>query len=194
MNTKIVFIFSPFIFIWTNFFIQKNGGCEGEMWYGLSRRQALHCFQPSLKQTVQKWADVSISSLKQHLKSLWSRSFVLAAARRYAVLAFLLSCLICSEDDPPSIRSAELVPVGAGTEGVKSMIFKWTSSPFKKTRRFLETTLFILVWHGQMPAITSGAASPLIFLLSCKASAAFKWGRVGVALHSQARLTAGMHY
>lgn len=148
------------------------------MWHGLSRRQALHCFQPALKQTVKNWADVSISSLKKHLKSVFC-SRCSSQVHRVGVCAVLFNL---QWGRPPSIRSAELVPVGAGTEGVKSMIFKWTSSTLQQAKCFLETTLVILVLHGQMPAITSGAASPLIFLLSCKASAAFKWGRVGVAL------------
>lgn len=70
------------------------------------------------------------------------RSFVLTGDRRYTMSVFSAVLLNLRWRGPWSIRSAELVPVGAGT-GMKSMVFKWTSPTLQQARRFLETTLVI---------------------------------------------------
>ena len=70
------------------------------------------------------------------------RSFVLTGARRYTMSAFSAVLLNLRWRGPWSIRSVELVPVGAGT-GMKSMVFKWTSPTLQQARHFLETTLVI---------------------------------------------------
>lgn len=101
-------------------------------------------WRSNTEQTLQSRADVSIRSLEKvpEVSEVSFRSFVLACARRYPTLEFLLSCWICNEEDPDQLGSAELVPVGAGT-GMKSMVFKWTSPTLQQARRFLETTLAI---------------------------------------------------
>lgn len=83
-------------------------------------------------------------TLKTHrgfLKPPFS-SFVLTGDRRYTMSAFSAVLLNLQWRGTWSIRSAELVPLGAGT-GMKSMVFKWTSPTLQQARRFLETTLVI---------------------------------------------------
>lgn len=96
---------------------------------------------PSNAEPSWRLSQLTLKTHRGFLKSPF-RSFVLTGDRRYTMSVFSAVLLNLRWRGPWSIRSAELVPVGAGT-GMKSMVFKWTSPTLQQARRFLETTLVI---------------------------------------------------
>lgn len=110
-----------------------------------SEQQAPYCFEMAFKHRADCAELMSLlAHFKKNQRCLKSpfRSFVLSGACRYTVLRVSAVLFNLQWRGPWSIRSAELVPVGAGT-GWKSMVFKWASPTLQQARRFLETTLVI---------------------------------------------------
>lgn len=72
-----------------------------------SAQQALYCFEMAFKCRADyaELMSLLVHLKKPHQRRLKSpfRSFVLSGACRYTMLEFLLSCLICNEEDPDQL-------------------------------------------------------------------------------------------